>query len=498
MSNGTAEVDLELLDRVMMKGNNFLRDLHYPSIKETMELDPNGKPKKIKITSRFRYTFQRTTWSSQILEQLESQLQKDTKEYNVYKFTTNMNHNQLLSTYILQRLDKVVMKKKYQKNYRMCYTHNIPHAEIEKATLIQGTKSQDIEDVWLDIYSQFYMKPGFEHHYNRMIGNIPSLQDWSSTFLPRYELILPLPWSYSRHECTSIPLHLCSLTPIKHIFKMRNKLSKLIRMQKRSMIDGEIIWNNVPFKNVYVTTNTDNIPTPELWGFYSRQTSNEIRDAHKTNIHNIHNIYGEDIQVFRSKKSYNLDPTVDIHVPIETTYKTSAKAMFWVAQNQEAHKFNSHANYSTNSNDFTKGINPIRSMTMESGGMKRYEDLGSVHTELAQAWYKFPSAPREPGYNGLSFGWDTTSLHADVGIILHDNKINTYFKLGYSDYYSDIISNDALYDSDDSISDDEDSLSDELDNSDLFKICVVLLVMNRVEYSSNKAHVITGFEGSNL
>lgn len=488
-----AEVDIALVRGV---SNPFVRDLHFPTSNEVEAAKHHNEP--VRIPSRFRYSFQRATWSVQILEKMESSIQGTSNRGDTYRFNSSNQHSQLLSTYLIQHLNRVVMKKKYRNRYRMAYTPNIMHALVESGNVHYGTQSaQLIRDVWLDIYSQYFMKPGFEKHYARAVGNVPELQEWSNTILPRYDLMLPLPWSYSRHPAVSIPLYMCPMTQISHLFRLRNKLSRLLRFQRlHKDADGKEVWLDVPFSRKYLDNKSDDLPPPEMWAFYSDQ--DEIETNSGLNGH-VRTIYGEDIEYFKSDSEYPLDPNTSVSVNFETTHKTIAKATFWVAQNQTSLKYNYYSNYSTNPRNHTAGSNPVQSMSLHHGGYRRYEKLHAVHTEKAQPWFRFPSPPREPGYNAVSHGCDVTTLHADAGLILCDRSYTMEFVLNHSDFYSDLLARDpGVSDSDsdsESISEDVPSLNEVESPDDKYIIHVIHLVMNKVIYNPREqmAEVLNGF-----
>ena len=488
-----AEVDITLVRDV---SDTFVKDLYFPTNDELEAAKSRGDA--IRIPSRFRYSFQRATWSVQILERMESTLQGTSNRNDTYKFSAGQQHSQLLATYLVQQLNRVIMKKKYRKRYRMCYTHNIMHAMVESGNVLFDNKSkQTIRDVWLDIYSQYFMKPGFEKHYARAIGNVPELQNWTSTVLPRYDLMLPLPWSYARHTAVSVPLYMCSMTKISHIFKLRNKLSRLLRFQRlHKDPSGNEVWNDVIFNSKYLSNKSDDLPPPEMWAFYSQQsedeTSNGLNGLSRT-------IYGEDIEYFRGDSEYQLDSSASVAIHFETSHKTIAKATFWLAQNQTALHHNYYSNYSTNSRDHMSGSNPVQSMSLHHGGYRRYDKLGAVHTEKAQPWFRFPSPPREPGYNGISHACDVTTLHADAGLILCGRSYIMEFVLDHSNFYSDLLAQDledSDSESDSGVSSEEGLPADDSDSpSDKYIIHVVLLVMNKVIYNPREktAEVLNGF-----
>jgi hypothetical protein len=512
-----SEIDYALVRNIT---NPFIRNLHFPSDSELKAPLVPGKSNAVRIQSRFRYTFSRTSWSVQLLDQLESNLQNSSRSGDTYRFSVDNKNHHILASYIVQPLEKITLKQKFRKNYRMCYTPNTMHAMIENARLEYGGRkqsSQPIKDVWLDVYSHYFMKAGFEKHYNRCIGNIPELQKWSSSILPSFDLMLPLPWSYSRTISTSIPLYLCSLTKIDHVVQFRNRFSSLIRFQKQveGVHDehGKPVWKSIRTGR----NNSDTLPPPEMWAFYANVGPDEIQDGMNGGPRAI---YGEDIEYFKSSGEHVLDPTTDIPVKIETKHKTVAKATFWVAQNQTALQNNYYSNYSTNSENHTKGDNPFLFMSMQSGGHGRYEKLKTVHTERAQPWFRFPSAPRDPGYNAISHGYDVSSLHADAGLILGGDRSYTMsFVLGHSNFYQDLIDN-AMEENSEGSDDD----SDETDSSnsksiekektrrvegkyvapppDKFLIHVIFLVMNKIMYdpnpdprdpSSNNITILDGF-----
>jgi len=56
--------------------------------------------------------------------------------------------------------------------------------------------------------------------------------------------------------------------------------------------------------------------------------------------------------------------------------------------------------------------------------------MDSDHADKMEPWYHFPSPPSEPGYNAYSFSMDSTSLDAEIGIVMEGLKAKLVVTLG--------------------------------------------------------------------
>ena len=482
-----AEFDLSCLINVdkSQKINDFHRSLHYPTGDPELDnetiVDNNGNV-QVKVTSRFRYTFAKTTWNVQITEKLENINNSEFSE-----FVVNNKFHHFLYSYIILNTPSYKLDEKYRDDYQIKMTHNPGHNFIQSAVFEYSSDCQTIDSKWLDIWSMFYMKPGFRDHYEMGIGNIPILQNWSD-YLPSYPLFCPQPWSYSRHESVSIPLFQCgSKTRISHKYKLR-KSDELLQIRKVQRDDnGDIkkddnddpIYDMVKYKHKYIINGKDkNILKPEMWGRYVINTPEEIN--HYRN--EVRNIYTEDIIMFSSEnKIKSGSDTIDLN----NEMKTPVKGIFIVAENQTALKYNYHSNYTDNANDHRSGYHPIKTLSSRSTGGTRYKKRPYYHFSMAMPWFRMLSAPSEMGYLTDYFGYDPMCIQSDSGLSMDGTGTKLGYEIGNTNPYVE----DEDYEYDKS----KGMLTNE------YIVHVAMLVYKRVRYSlnsqgsNNKVTVISGF-----
>ena len=399
MSAGIAKIDLETITL-------FQRDLHDP------------KDENEEITSNFYREFRKTTWYTHIPVKL-----KCTANENDLIYTANNTFDYLVYTYQRQVFPALRVKKEYRNKVQICWPHNLGTNIVQIAQLkFDDDTPQTIDSIWFDIFAQFYMKPGFRDHYNVCVGNVEFLEKWSD-FLPEYTTTSPQPWYYTRDPSQAVPLLYCTMSTITHHYKMRTKITELLRMRVR---EGETAgWKEIPCNLKYIdgAGSTGTLKTPELWGRYAYLTDEE-REWNKCSTER--SFYIEDVVVGESinNNSYGAN------VPVELDCTTPCKALFWVAENLTAQENRNFSNYTTNPDNLYEGWNPITRTSLVYGNSSRLEKMSSDHFDRIEPWYHFPSPPSEAGYNSYSFAMNSTALDAEIGIVMAGIKARLLVTLG--------------------------------------------------------------------
>lgn len=404
MSASIAKLDLETITA-------FQREIHDP------------KDENEGITSNFFREFHKTTWYTHLPIKL-----KCSPNENELIYTANNTFDFLLYTYMRQNFPALRVKKELQGKCEICWPHNLgTNIVINAQFKYDDDTPQTIDSVWYDIYPQFYMKPGFRNHYNGCVGNIPALENWS-TFLPEYTTNAPQPWYYCRDITLAVPLFYCTLSTVTHHYKMRTKISELLRMRVRKNIDDD--WTEIPCNLKYIdgAGATGTLKIPELWGRYAYLTDEE-REFNRCQTERVY--YIEDIVAAESINQGNFGN----NVPIELDCKTPCKAIFWVAESLKARKNRNYSNYTTNPDNLYEGWNPVQKVSLVYSGSPRLENMDSDHFDRMESYYHFPSPPEEPGYNAYSFAMDSRSLDADIGIVMDGLKTKLVVSLGNSNPY---------------------------------------------------------------
>ncbi len=417
----------------------FQKELHYPD----KDRDPNEESNR--VNSRFSCTIEKNAWSTHT----KAKMPHSAEEGEVI-YTASKKFDVLFKSEIHINLLPIKVKDKYKKRIQICYPHNLGHNICYKGELkIDDDHQESIDSVWMDINSQFYMKSGAgkRNHYNRMVGNLPCLEEWNKE-LPGIKLIVPQPYSYSRNTRVALRTLRSSMNTITHHYKLRNKIHEILRMRvKKEKCKG---WVEIPCKLAYldIPENAKEIPIPELWARYALMTDEE-RDWHKsidpqTGEPIKHVIYTEDIVIATSNNPTSLGST-DV-IPLHC--KVPCKALFWVAQDIKAIENRNFSNYTTNTDDLFKGWNPCAKVDLKYGGAYRVEKLSHEHFDLSEVWDFFPSAPAEFGYNGYVFGYEPTTLNADTAIVLEPLNASISIRLADTDPFRTIEEPDEEYSDD--------------------------------------------------
>lgn len=405
------------------------------------------------IISTFHRTFVKATWYSSVPLKLKCSTDGEEVVYSV-----NNTFHYLMYSYMRFDLPVISVNPEFADKVRIAWCHNVGTNIIKQASFIEDDDTYHTWDnVWADIYFQFYQKEGAgkRRAHNIGVGNLDYLEGWG-TKLPRYSINVEQPWFYSMHPALSFPIfYKNSLTRAEHRYTFRRKVTDLLRVQK---LVGDK-WKNVSSKAVhqYLNTGADtNIKMPELWGRYAYVSSSEI-EWNKCKKERI--FYTRDIEICDTPNPNIYKTTADINLHCTNP----CLAMFWVAENLDATATRNYSNYSTDSNDVYSGWDPIRGTTLKYGTTIRLDNMASDHFTIAEPRKHFPSSPEEPGFHAYSFAWDSTSYDGDIGIVFSNLNAKLQCRISNGDIFSE---NSISKDTDDSTSKSEMSVRDEEDDDE--------------------------------
>ena len=429
------------------------------AFQKELHLTKSDNPNDV-VFSRFTCTIEKYALSIHDKVKMAYSILDDKDGYQII-YTANKKFDVLFKTEMAIPLLAIKVKDKHQSNVQICYPHNAGHnIPYQVEVRVDDDRYEGHDSIWLDIHSMFFMKPGagMRELYNRRIGNLPFLEEWTTELPPRI-LTPPQVFSYCRNTRVGIKTLQSSMNTITHHYKIRNKIQEVLRMRSLN-INGE--WEEIPcnMKFLRVQNRAKSFPVPELWGRYGLMTDEE-REWFKTERitkHPIHHVsYIEDVLSFTSNPSENSDDSdVPSDVPSPTGVliqtKVPCKALFWVAQNTKCLVNNNFSNYTTNILDINKGLNPCAEVNLKYGKEHRVKGLGSEHFDQSEPWDFFISAPSEPGYNAYAIGYDFNTIrNTDTGIVLSPAQASLEVKL------ISVGSEDFSYSSDSS---DEDTIPD--------------------------------------
>jgi hypothetical protein len=345
-------------------------------------------------------------------------------------------------TYVLPN---VRVLPQYKGRVRIAWPHNIGTNPITRAVFRQDDDTyQTWDNVWADIYFQFYQSQGAgkRDNHNVGIGNVECLENWAE-LLPNYPIDVDQPWFYSMDHALAFPLlYKGSQSRAEHRYTFKRKINDLLRVQ---ILNKEGQWKDAVKKRLmYVDVGPNAmLPLPELWGRYAYVTDAEVK-WHKT-CQEQRTFYTRDIEICDTSNPnvYKSNAEVALHS------SNPCLAFFWVAENQDAQAVNNLSNYTTDVQDVYSGWDPIKSTTLQYGTTVRLDNMASHHFSIAEPRKHFPSAPTERGYHGYSYAWDSTSFHGDVGITFAGLNAKLICRIDDGNIYKSSVSDEAIDDSDD-------------------------------------------------
>ena len=391
-----------------------------------------------KVESHFGYEFKKCGWSSTIKTNLIMKIEGDnsnkpTDDYNstYVTYTADNKFHYLINTIMRETLIPLkVMDKYVLSGGNLCeiaYSHNSGLNFVEDATLLlDKQQAQSFDDITHNIFHQYYRRNGFDGLYDKIIGNVDFLEEWT-TALPEYRLKIIQPWFYCKNDVMAIPLFRCPKGEVTHRYKVRRDLRSFIRMRIRTTLTSP--WKEIPFNRDYVEgAPSDNcLPYPELRGTYGKITPGESKWKEETEPESVYFI--DDIHKIDSDDYYKYG---GIYTP-DLNIDSPTKAIFFLAENIESRNNRYYSNFTTNTRDIKKGHNPIKTFKVMYGGNIRIPETETDISEDLEPLTNFPNYPREPGYNAISISYDTASLDADISLKLATLKAKLIIKLGNTD-----------------------------------------------------------------
>lgn len=377
------------------------------------------------ISSLFFRKFVKSTWYSCIPAKLKSYLDGDDVIYEV----NNIFHF-LLYTYLRFKLPSVRVRPEYKGKVRIRWTHNVGTAPIKNAVFTENDEPyQSFDNVWCDIYAQFYQEKGSGKRkaHNIGVGNVQCMESWTE-FLPEYPINVDQPWFYGMDHSLAFPIfYKHSQTRALHRYTYRRRIFDFLCVE---MLDDNNEWKSVNKKiKKYVDVNGPSIlKIPELWGRYAYVTDPEIafyKCGTERNFY-IRDVVSCDIE--------NPDSYGD-NSQIKLDCESPCVAFFWVAENQNAIKKRCFSNYTTDEDDVYSGWDPIKTTTLKYGTLKRWDDMESDHFSISEPRKHFKSSPIEKGYHAYSYAWDSVGCDAEIGITLSNMRAILSCKLGNTNLF---------------------------------------------------------------
>jgi len=403
------------------------KDIHLPIKKDPNNptTDPNNS--NYKVNSRFSCNFTKYSWSVKTKHQATPIV----KEKEIV-YTARNDFDVILDTRLHIELPTISVKDKWKHAIEICYPHNPGHNIVYKGELkINNKRHQRIDTIWMDNYSQHNRK----HGYDIMIGNIPCLTDWK-TELPAKTLSVHQPYHYTKNTRVGL-LVLKSSGDIKYHYKIR-KIHEVLRMRKKILDENKNpVWVEMKKVDMNYLNSDENFPIPKLWNDYSLVTDEErywlkgIDPLTKKPL--IDPVTNEKIKrviyvdnIINIKKEVSFGNTCII--PLKT--KIPCKALFWVAQNKKCIAYRNFSNYTTNYDNLNQGSNPCSVVSLQYGGIKKFDKLSNIHFDKDEPHDHSKSIPAEPGYSVYYYGYEPSTLNADTAMVLRTLDASLEITLG--------------------------------------------------------------------
>jgi hypothetical protein len=444
------------LDRISL--SKFQKEMYLPINKEE------------KVDTRFSTEINKRAQSNHLKVKLD---QIPVKEGEVV-YTASKKFDSLLKIEAHITLLPIKVKEQYKNKISICYHHNLGHNVLyEGECKIDNDHYGYMDSIYMDINSQYFVRK--RDLYDNMIGNIKFLEEWGSQ-LPALPLVVPQPYHFSRNTRVSLPILKSISNTITFEYKIRTKLTDLIKMRV-STKDG---YKEIKCNLKYLDTKNTHIPVPEMWGRYSEMTDEERNWRksidEKTQEPRKQVIYIEDIDKNSSKNPI----IVGSKETISLAGTAPAKHVFWVASLIDS----GYSNYTTNRENVYNGWNPCSKTSIKYGSSDRIEECGHEHFDLSEVYdFDWPNTPREAGYNVYTYTFNPIEIQsADTAVVLKECGATLNVLLGDTNPFLNQDEEEEHYDENDELIPIE-ALEDNLDESkkDKYILHVRTIVMRKLE-----------------
>jgi len=354
------------------------------------------------------------SYQNSIIPQTSRTDKLDGPDQVVYHPSHEMDY--LFYVFLATESPRIAVKAEYRDKVEVCLPYNLFHHMIISGETRFGTANGPvIPDGWLDQQAAFHMKtgPGHEANYNRSIGNLRSLTEWTSV-LPSISLRCPQPWWFSESYIQAVPLLYCNKTAMTFRYSYNLHVLNLLRM--RMLVekeDGTRSW-------IYITDLDEKegfldkvsmdtkFSTPIMHGRYGKIDEAE----HGWKLGFSQSVLAT--SVIKKSTSNTVSAGTSATIALDTA--TPIYAMYFSAQHVRAREIGNLSNYTTNPDDQHQGWDPIRTVNHKYSDMNHYVQDQADFNDM-QPWYHATSSPREPGYGMYAKGGYPNKTLPDVGLV---------------------------------------------------------------------------------
>lgn len=365
-----------------------------------------------------------------------------TVELPVFEFSVSADYAR--SGWVQAQLPKTTVKAENDghKRYRIAMTWNAGHHIFHQGALkFNELPVSEFDSHSLDFISQYRVSAAKWALYQKFIGNVPELQEWTHE-LPAYTIKLPTPHSYGRSATSALPLYRATLNTIKEEYTVQTELSRLIRLQVNDAVDvvnDEPVWRDakageVDLSSILQVEGGRRLEITDIshWTKYviihDDERDASIKQEYEQVIEQIHGTNGKKAGPGEHLKEFRLSGPV--------------KAMFFGMANKTSDLYNNRSNYTDDRRAGEVGSDPIARATLAYDTSSRFENVPGDWFDF-ETWLHGERSISEAGMKGIFYGQHINALDADgssnFSHIVPSLKVDVEEKTGQENEYALVI-----------------------------------------------------------
>lgn len=365
---------------------------------------------------------------------------------NSAKFNYNSDFSFALGSYMMITLPEIEINPKWTDSAEVAWTDKPAHTIFASSSLFFGENKniQTLDTHSYNVLFQFYRdsKPGYDALYKLAIGDIPPLTKWNS-FLPKYTLLFPVPFAYSKSEANNLQLlYLRDKDQPYESYTLKRMLGDILRVRIKTKDDnGKEKWVESLLKDIEDVdhlslftnkdiTSTALLPNPRHIVQYDKLHADDEHwhlHRHEAKFEDSwdRKLYYTDIISFQSSGAGvlgdKLSVTVDTPWPV--------KAINWMVQSVTCINQGKFSCYVT-----PEKYDPCSNFSIRVGNNDLVTDMDPRLSRLLFPLSQSNSCQLEDGYHGFSFNNAPFSQDCPFGV-QHQGGITLTVKLSDSHLY---------------------------------------------------------------
>lgn len=191
-----------------------------------------------------------------IIDEINNPYRGLTKERLFKEYTNIINKTRIIQDYFRKKLEQTINEYEEERNnnIKFAWTENLGHSIIEYIEIkIGGTTIDKIYGEWIDIRYELEKDLNKEKSYDEMIGNVDKLIKFDRNIKPKYKLVIPIPFWFTKSTGLAIPIVALQYQEVTFNVKFRD-INDVSYIEENEMIkindlqDDEI--DNITLKDV--------------------------------------------------------------------------------------------------------------------------------------------------------------------------------------------------------------------------------------------------------